>query len=262
RSSPARSRGSRARRSSGSRPGRRRGGRRRPVLLPRPAEPEGMWNARESPMYAATMSGTKPSSGRLTVTESCVLGLLVAEEQSGSDLNRSARQSVGLIYAPAKSRIYAVLPRLLKRGLVTRREVPQSKRPDKSVYRITPAGRRALRDWLNDSSRPLSRPVLLLKVFFGSEADPEALAEQLLQRRGEIASELEILREIDHRRKGVAEDGQMFFPGLTLDWGLSIDPIELDWIERVLDRIAPLRRTETGRTAAKLRPPTPAGRGG
>ncbi len=213
-------------------------------------------------MYPATMSGATPSTGRLTVTESCVLGLLVTKEQSGYDLNRSAQQSVGLIYAPAKSRIYAVLPHLLKRGLVTRREVPQRKRPVKFVYRITPAGRRALRDWLNDASQPVSRPLLLLKVFFGSEANPDALVKQLLRRREEIASELETLREIERRNEDGREDELMLFPTLTLDWGLAIDPIELEWIDRTLERIAALRRAETGKAGAKARPPAPAGRGG
>jgi PadR family transcriptional regulator, regulatory protein AphA len=212
-------------------------------------------------MYPARMSRATLSPGRLTVTESCVLGLLVAKEQSGYDLNRSAQQSVGLIYAPAKSRIYAVLPRLLKRRLVTRREVPQRTRPDKFVYRITPAGRRALREWLNDTSQPLSRPLLLLKVFFGSEADPDALAEQLLRRREEIASELETLRELGRKRKDVHDDELMLFPNLTLDWGLAIDPIELEWIDRTLERIATLRPAETGKTPRR-RAPTPAGRGG
>jgi PadR family transcriptional regulator, regulatory protein AphA len=206
------------------------------------------------------MSLATPKPERLTVTESCVLGLLVAKEQSGYDLNRSAQQSVGLIYAPAKSRIYAVLPRLLKRGLVTRREVPQRKRPDKFVYRITPAGRRALRDWLNDTSQPVSRPLLLLKVFFGSEADPDALAEQLLRRREEIASELETLREIERKNKQHSDE-LLLFPNLTLAWGLAIDPIELEWIDRALERIATLRRGETRRSAATSPAPTPAGGG-
>jgi len=144
---------------------------------------------------------------------------------------------------------------LLQRGLVARREVPQRKRPDKAVYRITPTGRRALRDWLNDTSQPLSRPVLLLKVFFGSEADAEALAEQLLRRREEIASELETLREIERRNKTVRDDELMLFPNLTLDWGLAIDPIELDWIDRALERIAALR-------GAEAPAPTPARPGG
>jgi DNA-binding PadR family transcriptional regulator len=204
-------------------------------------------------MYPANMSRATPTPGRLTVTESCVLGLLVAKEQSGYDLNRSTQQSVALIYTPAKSRIYAVLPRLLKRGLVTRREVAQRNRPDKSVYRINQAGRRALRDWLNDTSQPLSRPVLLLKVFFGSEADPDALAEQLLRRRAEIASELGTLHEIERRNKQ-HEDELLLFPNLTLEWGLAFDPIELEWIDRALERISGAGQPQrlTSESAARL----------
>jgi PadR family transcriptional regulator AphA len=205
------------------------------------------------------MSPATINSGQLSVTECCVLGLLVGREQSGYDLNRCAQENVGLIYAPAKSRIYAVLPRLLERGLVTRREVPQRKRPDKFVYRITPAGRSALRAWLNDTGQPLSRPLLLLKVFFGSEAEPEALVKQLRRRRDEIASELETLREINRRRDRRRGDGPMFFPSLTLDWGLAIDPIELSWIDRALEHIAAHRRTEARRTARQASAPVSAG---
>jgi DNA-binding PadR family transcriptional regulator len=206
-------------------------------------------------MYAPRMSPAEAGSGRLTVTECCVLGLLVVKDQSGYDLHRSAQQNVGLIYAPAKSRIYAVLPELLKRGLVTRREVVQRKRPDKVVYRITAAGRRALRDWLNDTSEPLGRPVLLLKVFFGADADPDALSEQLRRRREEIAAELELLREIDRSREQWPPDVQGLFQGLTLDWGLAIDPIELAWIDRALERIAASKRDAASTRAV-------AGRGG
>jgi DNA-binding PadR family transcriptional regulator len=178
----------------------------------------------------------------LTITECCVLGLLVSKEQSGYDLNKFAQRSVALIYAPAKSRIYAVLPRLLKRKLVTRREVAQRTRPDKSVYRITPSGRKALREWLNDTSQPLTRPVLLLKVFFGSEADPDALARQLRRRREEVAAELETLHEIERTRKRAAGDDPAFFANLTLDWGLTVDPAEIAWIDRTLGRIGASKR--------------------
>jgi PadR family transcriptional regulator, regulatory protein AphA len=186
------------------------------------------------------MARRKPNPGP-TVTECCVLGLLIHKEQSGYDMNKFAQQSVGMIYAPAKSRIYAVLPRLLEAGLVTRREVAQERRPDKWLYRITPRGREALREWLNDTSQPLTRPLLLLKVFFGSEAEPEALAEQLRRRREEIASELETLSEIDRDYRDPTDEA-MFFPHLTLDWGLAIDPVEIDWIDRALERIEARRR--------------------
>jgi hypothetical protein len=51
----------------------------------------------------------------------------------------------------------------------------------------------------------------------------------------------------------------MFFPSLTLDWGLAIDPIELSWIDLALERIAAHRRAEARRTARKASAPVSAG---
>jgi DNA-binding PadR family transcriptional regulator len=45
-----------------------------------------------------------------------------------------------------------VLDRLVRDRLVTKREVEQDNRPDKYVYRITPAGREELDDWLAQPS--------------------------------------------------------------------------------------------------------------
>ena len=52
------------------------------------------------------------------------------------------------MWAPAKSQLYAVLPRLVDAGLAKKRDVPQRGRPEKQVYRIT-RPEEALRSWLN-----------------------------------------------------------------------------------------------------------------
>src|SRR5918996_6591185 len=94
---------------------------------------------------------TKPDTMTLTATECAVLGLLSKGERSGYDLAKKAERSVGYVWAPARSQIYAVLPRLVRAGLARSRHVTQSGRPDKQVYRITKKGRDALRDWLETS---------------------------------------------------------------------------------------------------------------
>ena len=80
-----------------------------------------------------------------------MLSLLAIEgECSGYDLLRQARKSVANIWAPAKTQLYAVLPRLVAAGLATQRAVVQERRPDKQLYRVTAAGRAALQRWLDD----------------------------------------------------------------------------------------------------------------
>ena len=111
----------------------------------------------------------------LTITEAAVLSLLAIEgESSGYDLLRQARKSVANIWAPAKTQLYAVLPRLVAAGLATQRAVVQERRPDKQLYRITPAGREALQRWLDDPD-DTDRSAFFLRLFVGGLADHDSL---------------------------------------------------------------------------------------
>ena len=87
---------------------------------------------------------TDPGNRAISATEAALLGLLTRGEMSGYDVQRAAETSGGFFWAPAKSRIYAVLPRLVTRGFATSRSVVQETRPKKQLYRITRAGRDAL----------------------------------------------------------------------------------------------------------------------
>ncbi len=85
----------------------------------------------------------------LTLTEAAVLCLLSVEgEKSGYELLKQATRSVGHVWAPAKSQLYAVLPRLARDGLARTRTVVQNDRPDKQLYAITASGKHALTSWL------------------------------------------------------------------------------------------------------------------
>jgi PadR family transcriptional regulator, regulatory protein AphA len=170
----------------------------------------------------------KTSPGKttgLTPTEYAVLGLLTRGEKSGYDLQKSAEQSVGYFWTPAKSRIYAVLPRLVDAGLVRRREVAQTGRPNKQLYRLTKAGEDALRRWI--AEEPLepetSRNTLLVKLFFGDLADPEAALGHIRQRRAEAEQLKAELEAMD------AEGRDDLYPWLTRLYGLEYAKAIIRW---------------------------------
>src|SRR6478672_1974982 len=94
---------------------------------------------------------------QVTLTECAVLGMLARKERSGYDLLKAIERSVGFFWTPAKSQLYALLPKLVERGLLEAKRIEQDKRPDKTVYRITPAGRRALREGLMQASTAVDR---------------------------------------------------------------------------------------------------------
>jgi DNA-binding PadR family transcriptional regulator len=185
-----------------------------------------------------TTSQAKTREAQTTLAENAVLGLLAAGELSGYDLNRRAQQSTAMILAPTKSRIYAVLPRLVAAGLVASRRVRQSTRPDKSVYRLTTRGRSALTEWLNDVPSAISRQELALKLFFGALGEPTQLLAQLELFRAANAAELKLLEGLPRR----AEPGSAaaVFQDATLDYGFSLDRALDRWVRRTIAAVETL----------------------
>ena len=170
----------------------------------------------------------------LTTTEAALLGLLSHHgELAGYDLNRYVQLGVGYIWGPAKSRIYAVLPRLVERGLATRRGVVQAARPDKQLHRITRAGEHALRAWL-ERYDPDSDP-FLLRIFFGRLLAPEVLRGHVERHREQARERLAEYREIEERIAGRPQDRYGY---LTLRWGIAAEQAKLAWAEETLRELA------------------------
>ena len=165
----------------------------------------------------------------MTLTEAAVLCLLTVEgEQSGYELLKMAARGVGHVWAPAKSQLYAVLPRLVDAGLARRRNVRQQGRPDKQLYRPTPAGRVAVREWL-DAAPAKTWDELLLKVFFAKLGSRAALRRQLEEHRELQQAQLDEYRTIKPKTRHGA---------ITLRFGLMLMPVRLAWIEHALQELS------------------------
>lgn len=123
----------------------------------------------------------------LTTTEAAILGLLRMGPMSGYDLRKDAERSVGYFWAPAKTQIYATLPKLVEAGYARSRKVPQNTRPDKVVYELTDRGAAALRRWIAEAPLEAAhgRNLILLKLFVANTRDVEALLPQLAVRRAD-----------------------------------------------------------------------------
>jgi DNA-binding PadR family transcriptional regulator len=170
----------------------------------------------------------------LTATEYAVLGLLTHGEKSGYDLRKAAERSVGYFWTPAKSRIYAILPRLVDAGLVRRRDVAQASRPDKQLYRLTAKGEEALRRWVAEGEleAETSRNTLLVKVFFGDLAEPDQILEQIRQRRLEME---QLKRELEAIEARGTDD---VYPHLTRLYGLEYAKAIIRWAKAAERKLA------------------------
>jgi DNA-binding PadR family transcriptional regulator len=176
---------------------------------------------------------------QLTTTEAAVLGLLSHGPRSGYDLRKAVESSVGYFWAPAKSQIYAVLPRLVEAGFATVRKVAQDQRPDKSVYRLTRSGRTALKTWIEETPLPPdpARSLLLTKVFFGDMVSPDVLAGHIRQRREEAEELRSVLQEIEARA-----DPDDLHRSLTRRWGLEYTDALIRWAKRAERELSRGRR--------------------
>jgi DNA-binding PadR family transcriptional regulator len=173
---------------------------------------------------------TKPTVEQVTLTECAVLGLLTRGERSGYDLLKTIDRSVGFFWTPAKSQLYALLPRLVARGLLSSRRVEQDKRPAKTLYRITPTGRGALREGLEQASPAVDRNPFELRVFFGDHMRPGAVQAMIEARRDHSRAHLAILEEIE---RGIDVDRDLY-PYLTLLAGKENAKAAIRWAEQAL----------------------------
>jgi len=118
----------------------------------------------------------------MTPSEWAVLALLAEGPTHGFAIARAMAEEgeIGKVWSIRRPRVYYAIEALTRQDLARAdRTVPSPSGPDRTVLRITPAGRRAVTDWLNtpvDHMRE-ARSLLLLKLLFldRRNGDPQAL---------------------------------------------------------------------------------------
>ncbi|WP_328995436.1 PadR family transcriptional regulator [Kribbella sp. NBC_01245] len=102
----------------------------------------------------------------LNTTSFAMLGMLAIRPWSTYELAKHVDRSLRPLWPRARSNLFNEPKKLVVHGLATATEEAVGRRP-RTIYTITPAGRRALRQWLGT---PGEGPVIefeqLLKVFF------------------------------------------------------------------------------------------------
>jgi len=120
-------------------------------------------------------------------SEWAVLALLAEGPTHGFALARAMAEDgeIGRVWSLRRPRVYYAIEALTRRGLARPdRTVPSRSGPDRTVLRITPAGRRAVTEWLGTPIEHIrdARSLLLLKLLFldrrGSDPGPLLAAQR------------------------------------------------------------------------------------
>jgi PadR family transcriptional regulator AphA len=176
--------------------------------------------------------------------EQAILGFLCRESMTGYDLKtRCFDEAAGHLWTADQAQVYRTLERLAAQGLVRSRLVPQRGKPDRRVYSITVAGRKASARWLETPvPPPPTRDPFLLHLFFAPDL-PDADVLALLQdARAEYQRRLEHLRgparaDLDAwgARTGRARDAELRL--MTLAASTSAMRSAIDWIDDSIERV-------------------------
>ena len=119
------------------------------------------------------------SDRELTTTSYAILGLLALRQWSTYELARQMRRNLHYFWPRAESNIYAEPKRLVTAGFARSRSEATGGRP-RTVYTITPAGRRALERWLRRPADDFRLEAeALVKVMFAPHGSKQDLLAHL-----------------------------------------------------------------------------------
>jgi PadR family transcriptional regulator AphA len=164
----------------------------------------------------------------LSPTAYVILGMLRTTPKSGYEIKAIVDHSTRFFWAASYGQIYPELRRLAKAGLIEGTAAPRDGRR-RTVYKITPEGRKELRAWLREPPTTFeTRDEGLLKLFFADALPPQEAVATLRAMREQHLGVVERLREIEPM--ATAAGG---FPPIVLKGGIEFHEWQADWCERM-----------------------------
>ncbi|HEY7018813.1 MAG TPA: PadR family transcriptional regulator [Gaiellaceae bacterium] len=174
-----------------------------------------------------------------TAVTPVVLGLLSFSPRSGYDIKTVVDRSTRFFWAASYGQIYPELRRLEREGLIEGEDASNGAR-GRRVYKITKAGRDALRDWLLGRGLTIElRDESLLRLFFADNLPREQALGLLDARRRGHEEYLEILNAIAALPGGKDPD----FVDLVLRWGIDFNEWGARWCQEQLERLQSAKTT-------------------
>jgi len=164
-----------------------------------------------------------------------ILGLLTRQPMSGYDIKRFLKSLSWLIDSPSFGSIYPILRALREDGLVTVEVVPRQGKPPRKTYTITEAGRKALREWVDQPvALDASLKTFVMRLILATNLSHTGLIAHLQQRRSQVAAHRAALKRIAETLEGTMDSGQR----LTFSYGLTLATAELAWLDSTLEQLS------------------------
>lgn len=132
----------------------------------------------------------------LTTTSHAILGLLAIRPWSIYELAKQMRRTMAYVWPRAESNLYAEPKRLAQAGLLDV-QTEHTGRRARTIYSLTPKGRQALNQWLQQPAGPSRfESEALLKVLFGNYTPKDTLLSHLRSIADEAQAQQDMVRNL------------------------------------------------------------------
>ncbi len=166
--------------------------------------------------------------------------MLTWRPMTGYEIKREIQASLGNFWSESFGQIYPQLRSLSEAGLIKIMSDEQPAGKVKNTYAITDSGRAALRGWISNapSNRP-PRDELLLKVFFASEGELQAVRDHCRKAREDAVARLHKYLAIEKRIDSVKnhQDKAKYWR-MTLKMGIAEARTFIAWCDETLREFA------------------------
>ncbi|MCB1145319.1 MAG: PadR family transcriptional regulator [Leptospiraceae bacterium] len=177
----------------------------------------------------------KPARKSKSKTRFAILGILSQKECSGYEMKKFIENSIGFFWQESFGQIYPTLKILESEGKI---KTIEDNAGDKTrlIHKITKSGRAELKAWLTIQPEPeVIRNELLLKLFFGSEAQENDILNHLKSEREKALKVFGKYQNIDSSLKSVnPENINKKFWQITLSYGVHAARAELKWLDETI----------------------------
>jgi PadR family transcriptional regulator, regulatory protein AphA len=179
---------------------------------------------------------------RLTSTSYALLGLLGVRSWTTYELAKQVQRSLGWFWPRAERKLYDEPKRLVAAGYATAADERTGRRP-RTVYAITPAGRRELRRWLGEPSAPAALEFeAMVRVFFADSGTLEQLRATLEQVAGDAEARQTALRAMIVTQPPPGADDEFaarrHVNALALRFQLDHERQQANWARWALEQVA------------------------
>ncbi|TGM58741.1 PadR family transcriptional regulator [Leptospira adleri] len=170
---------------------------------------------------------------RINKTRYALLGILGETPMNAYEIKKTIEQSIGFFWQESFGQIYPILKQLEKEACLKSSKEKKGSGTETTIYKITPKGKKELKDWLEKPvEKSPYRNELLLKLFFGNHVKKEVLIKHLQDTKEEV---LRLMDIYDNIRKFVTEmenpETNKTLSLITLDFGITTAKGFLDWAE-------------------------------